>query len=135
MSLDLSPFGKALASLDRAVERSQAHPEDEEVRDSVIHRFEYSYELAWRMLKRQLEAEVPSPATLDQLNFRDLLREGAERGLVADPQAWFRYREARNITSHTYDEDKARQVYEVALDFLPAARDLLDRLRARDATP
>ncbi len=132
MDLDLTSFTKVLATLERAIRCSQAEPGDEEVRDSVIQRFECTYELAWKMLKRRLEMDGPSPQAVDTLSFQDLIREGAERGLVEEPRAWFGYREMRNITSHTYNEKKARQVYEAAIRFFDDARRLHDRLAAKN---
>jgi len=132
MDLDLTSFTKALETLERAIRRSKAEPADEEVRDSVIQRFEYTYELAWKMLKRRLEMDSPSPQTVDALSFRELIREGAERGLVEKPIAWFGYREIRNITSHTYNEEKARQVYQAAIQFFDDARRLHDLLSAKN---
>jgi len=52
--LDLTSLEKALTSLQKAIERYGREPEDEEVRDSVIQRFEYSYELCWKMLSKEL---------------------------------------------------------------------------------
>ena len=48
--LDFISQEKALTSLQKTIERYGREPEDEEVRDSVIQRFEYSYELCWKML-------------------------------------------------------------------------------------
>jgi len=133
MLLELTPLAKALASLERALQRSREAPEDDVVRDGVIQRFEYSYELAWRMLKRRLQADAPTPAEIDRLGFKDLIRAGASRGYIADPTAWFGYREMRNITSHTYDEQKAREVYRAALAFHADARALLESLASSGA--
>ncbi len=133
MRLDFSSYEKALASLQRVLERSSTAPDDEDIRDACIQRFEYTYELAYKMLKRQLEQELPSAEELDHLPFKELIRVGAERGLVADPQRWFDYRDKRNITSHTYDEAKARKVFSVLEDFASDAADLLQRLKLRNA--
>lgn len=46
--ISLKPFKNAQASLEKAV----AQPKDEFIRDSVIQRLEYTYELAWKTLKR-----------------------------------------------------------------------------------
>jgi len=132
MSLDLSSFEKALASLGRGIARSRAAPGDEELRDCVIQRFEYTYELCWRMLKRRLEIDAPTPADIDQLAFKDLIRAGAIQGLIASPEAWFAYRQQRNATSHTYNEAKAVQVYEAARAFFQDAEALLVQLRQRN---
>ncbi|MEA2004569.1 MAG: HI0074 family nucleotidyltransferase substrate-binding subunit, partial [archaeon] len=92
-------MNKAINSMERAVNRSQRTPDDEELRDAVIQRFEYTYELCWKMLKRQLEEGSPHPSAVDALSFRDLLREGAEKGMIRGVEDWFVYREQRNITS------------------------------------
>lgn len=132
MRLDFTSLTKALNSLNRAIQRSQAAVEDEELRDAVIQRFEYSYELCWKMLKRQLELEAPNPALIDTLSFRDLLREAAQTGILEDIERWMDYREMRNITSHTYDDNKARTVYNTALDFYNDAMALLEALEQRN---
>jgi len=126
--LDLSSFRKALASLDRGVLRAVEAPQDEELRDAVIQRFEYSYELAWKMLKRHLEQVVPDPARIDGLSYRELIREAAERGLLPEVEPWFEYRHQRNMTSHTYHAAAAQRVFETALGFREAARSLLQEL-------
>jgi len=131
--LDLSSLEKALTSLEYAVERSQKEPKDEEVRDSVIQRFEYSYELSWKMLKRQLEIDSQTPASIDAMGFKEMIREGAERGLIDNPEVWFEYRRQRNITSHVYNETKAISVYETALVFLQDAKLLLQKLKQRNS--
>jgi nucleotidyltransferase substrate binding protein (TIGR01987 family) len=133
MVLDLTSLRKAVASLGRAVERSRSDPADEEVRDAVIQRFEYTYELCWKMLKRHLEQIAASPAEIDQMSFKELIRDAAERGLVPLVEPWFEYRGQRNRTSHAYDADAARSVHETALAFLGDARALLAELERRNA--
>jgi len=133
MTLDFSSFEKALTSLQRVLARSATAPTDDDLRDACIQRFEYTYELAFKMLKRQLEQELPSSDELDHLPFKEIIRIGAERGLITVPERWFDYRDKRNITSHTYDEQKAREVYAVLSDFAVDATDLLSRLMTRHA--
>lgn len=129
MAIDLSSFEKALNTLDRAILRARESPGDEELRDAVIQRFEYTYELAWKSLKRVLEEAAASSDEIDYLSFKDLIRRGAESGMIQDPQEWFAFRKSRNITSHVYNEKKALSVYDSALRFAKAARILLSRLR------
>ena len=124
----LTPFNKALSSLNAAL----AQTKDEFVRDAVIQRFEYTYELAWKMLKRHLD-ESEGAATIDALSRKDLFRLAGERGILDNVEAWFGYHRARNETSHTYDANKAEQVYEVARQFAPDAGKLLVELERRNA--
>jgi nucleotidyltransferase substrate binding protein (TIGR01987 family) len=124
----LSPLKKAVASLKAAL----AQPKDEFVRDAAIQRFEYTYELAWKMLKRHLD-ESEGAAAVDPLSRKDLFRLGGERGIVENVEAWLVYHRARNETSHTYDENKAEQVYEVTRQFVGDAEKLLVELERRNA--
>ena len=138
--IDLSSLDKAVDSLGRAIAVSEAQIATragdrnlrETIRAGVIQNFEFSYELCWKMLKRQLEQTSPSSSSIDQMSFRDLIRTGAERGLVEDPKRWFDYRNQRNITLHTYDDAKAEAVYATAVAFVHDARDLLTKLKARN---
>lgn len=133
MPLDLSSWRRALDSLERGSARSVAAPADDELRDAVIQRFEYCYELSWRMLKRHLEEVIPDPASADQWSFKQLIREAAERGLIPAVEPWTEYRYQRNLTAHTYDEEKARLVYQTALAFLADARELFKEVERRNA--
>lgn len=120
--LILTPFHKALNSLDKAL----ALEKDEIVRDAAIQRFEYTYELAWKMIKRHLDWAGNGEA--GTLTRRDLFREAARTGLIADADLWFEYHQARNETSHTYEETAAEEVYESAKKFALDARALLNEL-------
>ena len=64
-------------------------PEKIVLRDGVIQRFEFTFELSWKMLKRYLEEF--GLEKVDGLNNRDLFRVGFEQGLLDDPEAWFHY--------------------------------------------
>jgi nucleotidyltransferase substrate binding protein (TIGR01987 family) len=98
----------------------------------VIQNFESVYEQSVKMIRRQLELESDSPDAIDAIGFRDMVRIAAEKGLVADVEAWFFYRRMRDVSAHTYDQHKARQVYRDTLTFVGDARDLLARLEARN---
>ena len=130
--LDLTSLQLALASLQRAVVRWNAsHGLDEELRDACIQRFEYTFELSWKMLKRRLELDLPDAHSVDAMSFRDLVRTGAERGLLRDVDAWMVFRDKRNITSHTYNAAKAAEVAAIIPSFALQAGELLTALEAR----
>jgi nucleotidyltransferase substrate binding protein (TIGR01987 family) len=120
--LILKPFTKALASLESILTRE----EDEVVRDATIQRFEYTYELAWKMIKRHLEWS--GSGEVGSLTRKDLFREAARVKLINDAEMWFEYHQARNETSHTYEEETAQEVYEAAKKFAVDARKLLTEL-------
>jgi nucleotidyltransferase substrate binding protein (TIGR01987 family) len=131
MTLDLTSLQKALAALERALTPAGAAPEDEELRDACIQRFELTYELAWKMLKRRLEMDLPNPQEVDAMSYRALIRVGAEQGLIDDVADWFIYRDKRNLTSHTYDAAKAAEVAACLPAFAAHARRLLEKLQAK----
>lgn len=132
--LDLTPLQSALASLQRGLVRWQAsNGQDEELRDACIQRFEYTFELSWKMLARRLERDLPDGQSVDAMSFRDLMRSGGERGLVRDVDAWMVFRDKRNTTSHTYNAAKAADVASVVPSFAKEAQALLDQLQARGA--
>jgi nucleotidyltransferase substrate binding protein (TIGR01987 family) len=124
--LDLTPFKSALESLEKAL----AQPKNEYLRDSVIQRFEYTYEFAWKTLKRYLEFDE-GVENVDVLSRKDLFRLAAEKGLISDVNDWFEYHAARNESVHTYSEIIAEEIYEVAQKFVHSARKLLDELQRR----
>lgn len=96
-------YEKALNQLAKALKQ----PRDEYLRDSVIQRFEITYELAWKMLKLCLEAEGISVRTP-----RETLQEALQAGFITDGNAWSDLQKMCNLTSHTYDESLAEQVYD-----------------------
>ncbi len=130
--IHLEPLEKALRSLETGIERAERERADDMLRDSVIQRFEYTFELCWRLLRRRLEMDVATPQRIAAMSYREMIREGAARGLVARPVAWFRYRDKRNLTSHTYDEEVAKEVYRAALSFLDDAKSLFAALKKRN---
>ncbi len=130
--LDISSFEKATLSLEEALIAYQKNPSDRFVRDASIQRFEYTYELSHKMLKRFLEMTEPNAEEVDQMSFPNLIRTGSERGLMLNGwDIWKIYRDARNITSHTYNEKKAIQVCSVLPQFLIEVKHLISKLTER----
>ncbi|MDZ4804266.1 MAG: HI0074 family nucleotidyltransferase substrate-binding subunit [Candidatus Eisenbacteria bacterium] len=135
--LDVTSLEKALGQLETSLRylRSKASLADAELhgqfRAATIQGFEFTYELAAKFIRRQLEMIALSPGGLREINFSDLMRRAAEAGLVSDPVAFQDYRERRNMTSHAYEEEKAQEALVGIDDFVRDVHFLLDRLRAR----
>lgn len=125
MKIDQSPFEKALKTLQEVL----AMEKNDIIRDSAIQRFEYTYGLAISSIKRQIQNMSADRIEVDAIHFQDLLRTAAENGLIDDPTAWFKFREMRNITSHTYNEEKAEKVYSILNDFAKSAEYLLNNIK------
>jgi nucleotidyltransferase substrate binding protein (TIGR01987 family) len=130
--IDISPLVNAVARLGEGLSRHRNEPADEQLRDGLIQRFEYTYELSHRMLRRYLRVVAPSPAIYDQMPFQDLIRTGSEPGLLrGDWPQWRRYRDMRARTSHTYAAAVAEQVAAGIPEFLAEAAYLSDQLGQR----
>ena len=85
---------------------------DELHRDGAIQRFEYTLELAWKALKRELfdrGVEANSP--------KEVFRLSAREKLIAGTARLFDYLEKRNLASRVYREDYAKTIEEIFDDF------------------
>jgi nucleotidyltransferase substrate binding protein (TIGR01987 family) len=134
--LDLSSLDKAVAQLRSGLAEHAALPSNSLMRDGAIQRFNCTYELSHKMLKRYLEATASNPTAIDELSFQSLIRTGHEQGVLQNSwDVWAAYRHARSITSHGYDENKALQVLAQIPAFLAEAEFLLKRLLERNAAP
>jgi nucleotidyltransferase substrate binding protein (TIGR01987 family) len=130
MQLDLSSYVKAISSLEQAL-NEYAINSNSFMRDACIQRFEYTYELSWKMLKRFLEITSPNPIEFDEMSFQNLIRTGSEKGLLLNGwDQWAKYRNARATTSHVYNEIKAVEVFAEIPGFLIEAQHLLKKLQA-----
>jgi nucleotidyltransferase substrate binding protein (TIGR01987 family) len=131
--LNLAPLEKAVSRLTEGLARYEKDITDTQIRDGLIQRFEFSYEISHKMLKRHLEAVSPTPEQFDAMAFADLIRSANEQGLLlGDWSAWKIYREMRSKTSHTYDEEIAIEVVHGIPAFLEEARHLLKQLQERN---
>lgn len=132
--LDLGPLDRAIDRLTEGWARYQQDITDTQIRDGLIQRFEFTYEISHKMLKRHLEATSANPAEFDEMSFQDLIRTGNENRLLlgAWPD-WRRYRDMRSKTSHTYDEKIAVEVVAGIPSFLAEAVYLRDQIKARQA--
>lgn len=129
MPLDFSPLTSAVARLDEGMTRYRCDESDAQIRDGLIQRFEFTYDLAHKFLRRVLEAGAANPEEIDRMTFPSLIRAASEQGLLQGAWAdWQVYREMRNITSHSYDEAKAIRIAAEIPKFLAEAQALVEQL-------
>jgi Nucleotidyltransferase substrate binding protein like. len=79
-----------------------------------------------------LQRYLKQIAQVDEAEIRtkkDIFRESAKRKIIMDAEKWINYYEARNITSHTYDFDRAAYVFQVAQNLPPDVDDLIKTLK------
>ena len=83
--------------------------ENDIVIDCVLHRFEFTFELAWKTLKDYLEYLRISSNTGSP---REVLKESYAHNLIENGEVWIKMMLARNSLSHLYDEEESRKIYE-----------------------
>lgn len=118
----LEQFERVVGRLADALEKEK----DEYIRDSAIQRFEFTFELSWKTMKAFLEEQgitVYSP--------RDSIRSAFQVGLIEEDPDWLETIELRNLTSHTYNEATAEEIYEKLPKTLTLYRLLLNKLKER----
>jgi nucleotidyltransferase substrate binding protein (TIGR01987 family) len=131
--LYLAPFVNVLDRLEQGYARYQTDLSDIQIRDGLVQRYEFTYEVSHKMLKRYLEMSSPNPDIFDSMAFADLIRSGNEQGLLlSDWTQWKTFREMRAKTSHTYDEAVAIEVVSVIPAFITEAKALLQELLKRN---
>lgn len=82
--------------------------ENDIVIDGTLHRFEFTFELAWKTMKDYLEYSgiidgIGSP--------REIIKTAFANGIIEDGESWIKMMLARNSLSHLYDEEKSRYIY------------------------
>jgi nucleotidyltransferase substrate binding protein (TIGR01987 family) len=123
--MEKSRLLKQLEQAYSRLEEALAVPRDEVLAlDGTIQRFEFTFEMAWKTLKVYLEDQgiiAHSP--------KGCLREAFKIGWIAEEEPWLAVLQARNMTSHVYNEEMAVDIYtEIRKNHL-IFKSLIDTLR------
>lgn len=94
--------------------------------DLVVKRFEFTYEMSWKALKRYLEF-----LGLEANNPRMTYKEGFAQGIIQDEEIWLDMIEKRNLSSHIYDEFEIKEVLERKDEYHEAFITLRDSIKKR----
>ena len=120
-SIDLSKLLKAHA----VFERFRCDMKDDRDQAGAVQAFEFCYELAWKMMKRFLNArgqETGSP--------KDTFRAAALEKLIDDPEVWFEFQKKRNLTVYTYEQENLDIIVSIFDVFSVELSKLIERLKA-----
>jgi len=131
--LDLTQLKKAQFAFDEALEYALSLEADKNAypflaaRGNLIQSFEFTFEISWKMMKRYIDNSLGSKG--EKINtHKDLYRLAGQRGLINEFYPWLDYRDARNKTSHSYNEEIAEEVYRVAKNFKTDLADFVGRI-------
>lgn len=114
--------------LDRFAEAIARPDPDDVVMDGTIQRFELTFELFWKTLRRFLQQEG-----IDTASPKNTLRHAYRRGLLDREQLWLDMLKDRNLGSHVYDAETARQIFMRLPSHYKELRDCFEQLERRMA--
>lgn len=99
---------KVLAKATERLKEALNEKETEIAIDGTLHRFEFTFELAWKTMKDLMEYNGIIETTGSP---REVLRTAFQNGIIEDGEAWINMMLARNSLSHLYDEEASRKIY------------------------
>ena len=92
------------------------------VKEGIIQRFEYTFELAWKVLKDKMESDG---LTIDKVSPKMVIKQAYASKYINDVDQWLAMMGDRNLMSHTYDFAKFEAVIQsIAKHYLPILNDL-----------
>ncbi len=104
-------FEERKQDLAKATERLKEALKERETEiaiDGTLHRFEFTFELAWKTMKDLMEYNGIIETTGSP---REVLKTAFQNGLIKDGETWIDMMLARNSLSHLYDEETSRKIY------------------------
>ena len=118
-------YHKALHRLEIALTKTL--DEDDLYLDATIQRFEFTFELAWKLMKAVLEYEG-----IEATSPRSSIREAWKQHLIGDAEKWLDMQVKRNLSSHTYNEETAQDIYRhIKEDYIGLLQVLDQEVRSR----
>lgn len=129
-NLDFTALENSLQRLGEVVEIYKKNPQDTIVRDSLIQRFEFTYSITLKTLRKYFIERAFIVDDVNKLSFNEMVRTAMQLNLLkSDLTKWTEFREMRNLTSHTYDENVALKVSGIVPDFYEEIIYLLKELK------
>ncbi|MFC1566842.1 HI0074 family nucleotidyltransferase substrate-binding subunit [bacterium] len=140
MKLDLTSFKKAIESFENSINvacndkkmESFDISTQETIKAGVIQNFEFTYELCWKFIQRWLKENYIKEEAEFPRTRKELFRLAARASLLEDASVWFKYTEARNMTSHIYAKEVSETVFNEAVKFIIDAKILLNNLEQKN---
>ena len=104
-----SNYRKALSQLQKFIDKGKLSELEEQ---GLIKAFEYTYELAWNTIKDYLEYQGKT----NLVGARDSFREAFQDGIINNGETWMDMLASRNKTSHTYNEETAKEINDAVIN-------------------
>ena len=121
----LMNYKKALVTMKSAVNLAASRRLSDLEKQGLIKGFEFTFELAWNVLKDYLEEQ----GILNIIGSKDAVRHAFKAGLIEDGELWMEMIKDRNIASHVYDEETADSLHsEIINTYFPQFNSLSEKM-------
>ena len=125
LRLRLESSRRAVGTLEEAL----AAPFSVIVRDASVQRFEYSFEVVWKVLKVHLDRRHGMVCSSPKQCFREAMKVGLLT--LEEVESCLVMTDDRNLTAHTYIEAVAEKIYGRLAEYLQVMKKLIDRMAAQ----
>jgi len=138
MLLDYSTLENALQQLEISMnfyhsEMAQSNAElKDQFRNSAIQCFKFTYELSFKIIRRQLEKTSNCTHEIRQMNFADFIRTAADADLVPDVKRFLQYRLTRSLTSQSYNKERAEEIIVILPQFIEDVHIILSKIKIKN---
>lgn len=129
----LESYHKALSRLAEIVNVAKTRSLNDIERDGMIQRFEFTHELAWKVMMSFCKFQSPEESLYGS---KDSTRWAYERGLITNGEVWMQMIASRNYTSHNYDDSEAAETARaIVCDFYPELVAFWEKMQSISANP
>ena len=118
-------LGKAISKLKEILQDKNLETIDY-MREATIQRFEFVIELYWKLLKKILSYEK-----VESSSPRDVMRKAFQYNLIDDEAIWLAMLDDRNDTSHLYDEQRSKIIFNNIKGYSPILERTYQKLRTQ----
>lgn len=129
MSCNLKRLEERKLDLENAFNRLEEALQENETElaiDGTLHRFEFTFELAWKTMKDYLEYQGVIENTGSP---REVIKVAFKQGMIEDGEGWIDMMLSRNSLSHLYDENKSREIYDLIKNkYINLLKDILEKI-------
>ena len=128
MNLRTEHLSRCIETLEKSLsqlEKTQSGSIEYEIfRNATVKGYELTLETTGKLLRKAIKSYVSNPRSIDELAYKEVLRQAAKYGLMDDAsvERWFAYRDNRNSTAHDYGEGFAEETLVLLPDFIKDAR-------------
>ena len=108
------------------LEETKSWEDDVRLQESVIKRFEFTFEMSWKAMKRYLNDQ-----SIETYGVKETILKAAQAGIIDNPSTWTDFLKTRNLSTHTYKQEVADLVYSKAMEFGAEVKKLVDAMEKK----